>query len=103
MIKHIISGMVLAIFIPATVLATEKAIRIKTTDNIGGASQAAIVTGPGLVAEVGVAKQVGDCRLQDFLITSGLDAKPREDQEQVKPADELRENKAVLHFYGPGD
>lgn len=59
--------------------------------------------GPGLVAQVEVANQVGDCRLREFLVAPGLTAKVDSDAAYVRAPDEIKDGKAFLHLYGRGN
>src|SRR5579864_3706530 len=66
-------------------------IEIKTLDNIDGMSRATTAVGPGLVAQVEVANQVGNCRLRAFFVAPGLISKVDPDAAYVKPADEIKD------------
>src|SRR5579859_6357381 len=82
--------------------AQTQPIEIKTLDNIDGRSLSTTAVGPGLVAQVEVATQVGDCRLREFFVAPGLMSKVDPDAAYVTPPDEIKDGKAILHLYAPG-
>ena len=84
------------------VFAQAQSIEIKTLDNIDGRSQSTTAVGPGLVARVEVATVVGDCRLKEFFVAPGLLSRVDPDTAYVKPLDEMKDGKAMLHLYAPG-
>jgi hypothetical protein len=83
-------------------LAQAQSIEIKTADNVDGRSQSKTAVGPGLVAQVEVANQVGDCRLREFFVAPGLIAKVDPNAAYIRAPDEIKGGKAILHLYGRG-
>ena len=82
--------------------ARAQPIEIKTLDNVDGRSQSTTAVGPGLVAQVEVANQVGDCRLREFFVAPGLMSKVEPKAAYVRPPDEIKDGKAILHVYARG-